>query len=123
MRSILLSAAVALSALAAPAYAHPKLLSASPAANATVAAPARITLRFSEALIAKFSGAEVAMTGHAGMAHGSMPVAATSAVDADGRTLVLTPKSALMPGQYTVTWHVVSSDTHRITGSVAFTVR
>lgn len=122
MRSMLIAATIALSALAAPVQAHPKLLSVTPASNATVAAPGQITLRFSEALIAKFSGAELVMV-HPGMAHGSMAVPVTPSVAADGRTLVLTPKSAMMPGQYTVTWHVVSSDTHRITGSFAFMVR
>jgi copper resistance protein C len=50
-------AAVGLS-VSAPAYAHPKLVSSTPAANASVSAPSRITLTFTEGLMSKLSGAE-----------------------------------------------------------------
>ena len=59
-------AAVGLS-VSAPAYAHPKLVSSTPAANASVSAPSRITLTFSEGLMPKLSGAEIVMTGMPGM--------------------------------------------------------
>ncbi len=58
MRRALVPAALAILGLASAAQAHPKLLSASPAPNATVAKPARLALRFSEKLMPKFSGAD-----------------------------------------------------------------
>ncbi|RZM13863.1 MAG: copper resistance protein CopC, partial [Sphingomonas sp.] len=56
-----LIAAVAALTLAGTAYAHPKMLSANPAANATVAKPAHIELHFSEKLMPAFSKAELIM--------------------------------------------------------------
>ena len=66
-------AAVSLS-VSAPAYAHPKLVSSTPAANARVSAPSRITLTFSEGLMARLSGAEIVMTGMPGMPNHRMAV-------------------------------------------------
>ncbi len=123
MRRIFLPAALALLSSAGVAQAHPKLLSASPAPNATVAKPARVTLQFSEKLMPKFSGADLVMTGHGGTEHAPMKVAAVATVGGDGRTLVITPKAPLAAGRYSVAWHVVSADTHRVTGNVAFAVK
>ena len=121
MRSIV--ASLVLLATAGTAHAHPKLVSATPAPNATVAKPARVELRFSERLMPNFSGADVVMTGMKGMAHPPMKVPATAAVAPDGRTLVVTPQAPLTAGTYNVAWRVVSADTHRITGTHAFAVR
>jgi methionine-rich copper-binding protein CopC len=109
---------------AAPALAHPRITSATPAADATVAAPAAIELHMTETLMPKLSGATLTMTGMPGMAdHPPMPVKSTSSVGADGKTLMITPKAKLAAGSYRVDWHVVSSDTHRVTGTHAFTVQ
>ena len=110
-------------AVASAAHAHPKLLAASPPANATVARPARVELRFSERLMSKLSDADLMMTGMAGMKHAPVKVASTATVAPDGRTLVVTPRSPLGAGTYSVAWRVVAADTHRITGTHAFTVR
>ncbi|MCG7349734.1 copper homeostasis periplasmic binding protein CopC [Sphingomonas sp. ACRSK] len=123
MRRFALPAAIALLGLASAAQAHPKLVSASPAPNATVAKPARVALQFSEKLMPKFSGADLMMTGHGGKTHPPMKVAVTAGVANDGQTLVVTPKSPLGPGRYSVAWHVVSADTHRIAGNFAFAVK
>ncbi|TVV74351.1 copper homeostasis periplasmic binding protein CopC [Sphingomonas solaris] len=123
MRRVFVSAAAALLVVAGAANAHPKLVSATPATNATVAKPARVTLRFSEKLMPKFSGADLMMTGMNGMKHAPMKVASAATVAPDGRTLVITPKSPLGAGTYSVAWHVVSADTHRITGNHAFAVK
>ena len=72
MRRIALPAALVLLGFASTAYAHPKLVSASPGPNATVAKPARVELRFSEKLMPKFSGADLMMTGHGGASHAPM---------------------------------------------------
>ena len=123
MRRIVLPAAIALLGIAGTAEAHPKLLSASPAPNATVAKPARIALQFSEKLMPKFSGADLMMTGHGNAFHPPMKIAATAEVGSDGRTIIVTPKAPLGAGRYSVAWHVVSADTHRVTGSFAFAVK
>lgn len=123
MRPLATAAALALATLASAAQAHPKLLSATPAPNATVAKPGRVELQFSEKLMPKFSGADLMMTAHGGKAHAPMKIAGTAAVGADGRTLMVTPKSPLGAGRYSVAWHVVSADTHRVAGNYAFAVR
>ncbi|MEG8026334.1 copper homeostasis periplasmic binding protein CopC [Sphingomonas aurantiaca] len=123
MRRVFLSTAVALLGLAGAAQAHPKLVSASPAPNATVTKPARVALRFTEKLMPKFSGADLMMTGHGGTTHAPMKVAGTASVGADGRTLVVTPKSPLGAGSYSLAWHVVSTDTHRVAGNYVFAVK
>lgn len=120
-RLFVLTAATALVAFAGAANAHPKLLSANPAANATVAKPARVELQFSEKLMPAFSKADLIMAAMPGMAAMKMPSTATLA--ADGRTLVITPKGKLSAGRYTVDWHVVSTDTHKVAGSYAFAVK
>ena len=114
--------AVALAAAGA-ASAHPKLLSATPAANATVAAPARIELHFSEKLLAPMTGAALAMPMGTGAATHVMEMASTTSVGADGKTIVVQPKTPLTPGSYQLDWHAVSVDTHRVSGTHKFTVR
>lgn len=127
MRSLRPHAALAVAAglfVSAPAFAHPKLLSSNPAANASVAAPSRITLTFSEGLMPKLSGADIVMTGMPGMPNHRMAVTGVApSVDTDGKTLVLTLTRPLPIGSYQVAWHVVSTDTHRIQGNLPFTVK
>lgn len=108
------TALAALLAAAAPAVAHPKLMSADPTPNAVVAPPDRIVLRFSEKLMPAFSKAELA---------GRARVASVAAIAPDGKALVVTPGKKLTPGRYIVAWTVVAADTHRIKGSYAFTVK
>ena len=101
--------------VSAPAYAHPKLVSSAPAANASVSAPSRITLTFSEGLMPRLSGAEIVMTGMPGMPNHRMAVTGfKTSVEGDNKTLVLTLARPLSAGTYQVAWHVVSTDTHRI---------
>src|SRR3546814_9820308 len=68
--------------LSTPALAHPKLVSSTPAASATVGATNRLTLTFSERLMPRLSGVDLAMTGMPGMAnHAPMKIGgATTAV-------------------------------------------
>ncbi len=125
-KTMMLSALAALSLGAAgPAFAHPKLVSSTPAAAATVSAPRQVTLTFSETLLPALSGAEVVMTGMPGMKdHPPMKInGAKTSVAADGKTLQIAFGRPLGAGSYAVNWHAVSGDTHRVTGSVTFTVR
>lgn len=125
-KTMMLSALTALSlGVAAPAFAHPKLVSSTPAAAATVSAPRQVTLTFSETLMPALSGAEIVMSGMPGMKdHPPMKInGARTSVGADGKTLQITFGRPLGAGSYAISWHAVSGDTHRVTGSVTFTVR
>jgi len=53
----------------------------------------------------------------------AMKMASSVAVAADGRTLVITPSARLSRGRYTIDWNVVSADTHKIAGKLAFAVK
>ncbi|GAA0507423.1 MAG: copper homeostasis periplasmic binding protein CopC [Pigmentiphaga sp.] len=108
---------------AAAAQAHPELLSSTPGDKAETTAPARIELRFSEALVTQFSGARLLMTGMAGMSHAPMPVEARVSGDADPKTMLITPAKPLAAGTYRVEWRAVSSDTHPMTGNFSFSVK
>lgn len=106
------------------AFAHPKLVSSTPTDKAEISAPQRIELKFSENLVTQFSGANLMMTGMPGMAdHSPMKVAAKVSGSEDPKTMVITPAQTLAPGSYRVDWRAVSSDTHPITGNIAFTVK
>ena len=113
--------ALLLSSLAGTAYAHPRLMSVSPTANAVVAPPGAVSLRFSEKLLPRFSGGDLIMAGVKG--HAPMKLQTTSSVTPDGHILVIKPQAALRPGRYSVVWHVVSTDTHRVAGNYAFAVK
>lgn len=125
MKKYLLPAAALALGVAAPALAHPKLVSSSPAASAAVPSTSVVTLAFSERLMPRLSGIEVAMTGMPGMAnHAPMKIAGfQTSIGADGKTLVTRFPRPLLAGTYKVDWHAVSADTHRINGSLTFTVR
>ncbi len=97
------------------AQAHARLLEANPAADATVAAPSQIVLRFSERLEPKFSGFEVAAAG--------AKAQIKTRVGEDRKTLIGVASKPLTAGAYQLTWHAVSADGHRMLGAYAFTVR
>ena len=120
--SVLAPIAAAL-ALPGHALAHPKLLESSPAADATVAKPTKLTLNFSEALVAPLSGIELVMTAMPGMAdHPEMPIKGF-ATKVEGKTLTANLPRPLPAGTYVLKWHVVAADQHRIQGSYSFKVR
>jgi len=110
-------------ASATPAAAHPRLVTATPAANATVAKPTQIVLTFSEALVAPLSGIELTMTGMPGMAdHAPMPIRGFT-TKVEGKTLTAKLPRALPTGSYQLKWHVVAADQHRLENTYSFTVR
>jgi methionine-rich copper-binding protein CopC len=125
MHAIRLAVAIAAVAIATPAIAHPKLLASTPAPQATVSNVTQASLTFSETLMAPLSGIDLSMTGMPGMAnHTPMKIAGfQTSVAEDGKTLVATFPRALPAGTYQLNWHAVASDTHRVTGSLTFTVR
>ena len=103
---------------AGAASAHAHLVKSTPAANATIAAPKTISLTFNEQLTPAFSKFELVMP-----TMNNMAVAVKTAVSKDGMTIVGTPKTALTPGAYKVTWHAATSDGHKMDGAVDFTVK
>lgn len=122
-------AATFLTLSATAALAHPHLLSSTPASGATVASTGVLVLHFSETLEPKFTGATVSskmtmMVSGASTTQDMDVTGVTSAVDPkDKKSLILTVKAPLKAGAYTVAWHAVSTDTHRLTGTYAFTVK
>lgn len=78
-RLFITTAAAALFFAGGVANAHPKLVSSSPAANAAVATPEKISLQFSEKLVPAFSKADLTMAAMPGMAAMKMPAAPQSA--------------------------------------------
>jgi methionine-rich copper-binding protein CopC len=114
--SLLVIAALGLNIAAAQA--HPKLQASAPARDAKLsAAPKEIRLAFSEGLIASFTGLELKNGGGK-----VMPTGKAMLVPGDNRKLVVPITAKLAPGAYTVAWHAVSVDTHRVTGSYGFKV-
>ena len=114
-RSLAAACGAALLLAGGQALAHAKLLDASPAADATVAAPTQIVLHFSEKLEPKFSGFEVAA--------GGAQAAVKTSLGKDRKTIIGVASKPLAAGAYQVNWHAVSADGHRMQGSYAFTVR
>lgn len=116
--------AIAAALASSVAFAHPKLVSSTPADKAETSAPQKIELKFSENLMTKFSGANLVMTGMPGMAdHAPMKVAASVSGSDDPKAMAITPAQPLVPGTYRVDWRAVSSDTHPINGNIAFTIK
>lgn len=106
------------------AMAHVKLTGSTPAANAAVAKPARIELKFSDKLIAPTVKTEVIMTGMPGMKdHPPMKMAHTSKMGKDGKSMTLMLKKALVAGSYTVKWSAAGADSHRMGSEFIFKVK
>ena len=125
-RKIIVGGALAAaSVFATGAQAHPKMLSASPEANATVQHIKSIEIRFSEKLVNQFSGVELAMTDMPGMKMSTpMKMAGIKTMIAsDGKSLMVMLAKPLPTGTYKLTYHVVSADTHRVQGGYTFKVK
>ncbi len=120
VRLLALSMGIGLALVATGAMAHPKLTSASPAPDGTehvVPPTKKICLNFSEGVIAKFSGIELRDES------GKSIVTGTPTVDPKDKKQLVVPLNAPLPaGKYTVIWHAVSEDTHRVKGEYSFHV-
>ncbi|MBX9896371.1 MAG: copper homeostasis periplasmic binding protein CopC [Qipengyuania sp.] len=124
-KSGFLLALAALASVPGAANAHAALVTSSPTANATIAKTNAIRLTFNEKVVARFSGAELVMTGMPGMAkHAPMQMKGLKlAWSSDGKTLTLTNPKPLASGSYIVNWHAAGADTHRRKGSFSFSVK
>ena len=124
-RFALMAAALTSFAASQLVSAHTKLVSSTPAANATAARPTKIDLRFNEAVIGSTVSVQLAMTGMPGMAnHAPMPITGfTSQLGKDRKSESLKLRRPLAAGIYRVSWAAAGADTHRLTGTFNFTVR
>lgn len=112
----LLAASVAI-AVSATAWAHAFLDHAEPKVGSVVAtAPGELRIWFTQVLEPAFSTADVVD------AQGKRVNAARPEVDAKDRTLMHVPLAPLAPGEYAVSWRVVSVDTHVTQGRFTFRV-
>ncbi|AHE56604.1 copper resistance protein CopC [Sphingomonas sanxanigenens] len=126
LRAPITAALLAASVLApAAAIAQPRLVAATPAANAAVARTASVTLNFSERLAPGQSSATLVMTGMPGMAnHPDMKMpGVTTSVSKDGKALLLTSAKPIPTGTYRVDYVVVGADRQRIAGKHSFSIR
>ncbi len=115
---ILLLAACACAFAATAAWAHAFLDHAVPGVGATVSAsPSELELSFTEGVVPAFSGVQIAAVGG-----GAIPVGKATAEQGRPNVLRVRLGHALKPGVYLVSWHVVSVDTHRTSGTYKFTV-
>lgn len=117
MRKALVVAIVTAAFGITAASAHPKLVSASPAANSLGAAPGKIEMHFSEGLIPAFASIDLVEK------KGAAKIAVKTSVSGGGKILTGVPAKALAPGAYRLTYHVTSVDTHRVQAGYDFTVR
>ena len=99
----------------APALANARLVKSSPVNGARVHSPSRIVLSFSEALEPAFSGALLLDKDGRDLT--------ADPVRIDGAILRLRPSRRLAPGGYTVSWHSVGHEGHRLDGRIHFTVQ
>jgi methionine-rich copper-binding protein CopC len=108
---------IAGSFFAASCYAHPKLIASDPSAGAVVSSPKEIRLTFNEGLSAAFSGIELMDQ------RGQKINTGTATIASDKKQLVIPIAAPLPQGTYTITWHVVGADSHRLQGKYSFTVK
>ena len=112
-----LLAALVLVGAASQAGGHPLPQAASPTPNAVLtASPTEIRIRFSEDLVAAFSGLQLDdQAGHA------VDIGPSIVNPMDRKELVAVVKVALAPGTYVVLWRAVGADTHHLSGEGAST--
>jgi len=121
MRKLQISvlAAIAASLTVTIADAHPQLTAAGPVPGSVVtASPKAIRIQFNEAVVAKFSGVE--LVDESGKKHDT---GAASLSPNDKKQLIIPVNGDLTPGKYTVNWHAVGDDTHRVEGKFNFELK
>ena len=103
--------------VATPAWAHATLLSSGSGRRASVpTGPASITLRFSEHVLVDTDAVRVVAE-----SGGRVDTADAHTVGA-GDTVVAGLRGGLATGTYLVSWHVISADTHPVSGGFSFGV-
>ena len=72
------------------------------------AAPKALRIQFDEGIVLGFSGVEVTN------AAGQKQAVGEASLDAKDSKQLIVPKAELAPGKYTVAWHAVGDDTHKV---------
>jgi copper resistance protein C len=109
--------------LAAPlaataAFAHAFLDHATPGVGMTVSGPVHeLRLWYTQGVVTAFSAFSVASS-----TGGSIPVSKPVNDPSDQQQVIVRLGRALGPGSYTVTWRVLSVDTHTTAGTFRFTI-
>ena len=115
---------IAAALIAAPAFASPKIVSSTPAADATVAPISRVEVTFSDKLVTQSTGAALEMIDMPGMKMNTpMKIKVATSIGPDGVTLITTTPKPLPKGTYKLSYHVVSVDTQRADGDLSFKVQ
>lgn len=99
------------------AWAHAHVAQQTPAPDATVSAPAVVSIRYTEALEPALSQLNVLD------AQGKQVNTAKAHVSDSGHKTLEVALPELVAGQYRVEWAVVADDGHRSAGSYTFTVK
>ena len=100
-----------------PAFAHAKLVSSTPAANATaMPPPTELRLKFSEAVEVKLTKVNVTGPSKAVVKTGPLKL------DEKDKMVLIVPLASPLPdGEYAVEWQTVGKDTHKTRGKFSFT--
>jgi methionine-rich copper-binding protein CopC len=96
------------------AFAHADLKASTPAPGSSIAEVKEIRLGFDESVNPKFSGAD--------LKDGAGKSIATGPATLDSKKLIVPVSGKLEPGNYTIEWHAVASDSHRVKGQFSFKV-
>jgi methionine-rich copper-binding protein CopC len=116
-KTLILAAALSLAAAGA-ADAHARLITGSPKAGTTVAAPKQLKLTYSESL--DLSGSSVKVSGPGGAAVATGPLT----LDPKNKRVVFVPLAATpAAGAYKVNWSMKTEDGHTTSGDFGFTVK
>ncbi len=116
--NLALAAALAASVPVPSAFAHAFLDHAVPGVGMTVSGPVHeIRIWYTQGVVTAFSHVHVVSAAGA-----QIPASKPVVASADQQTIVVHLGRALGPGTYSVTWQVVSVDTHTTQGTFTFTV-
>ncbi|EOS93250.1 CopC domain-containing protein YobA [Erwinia tracheiphila] len=111
--------ALAASLFSQQALAHAHLKDQYPAANASMdASPQALTLTFSEDIEPAFSGVEVRDGGQK-----TVPLAKAQRAPEQHNQMIVPLEKPLTSGTYQVSWHVLSTDGHKTSGTYSFSVK
>ncbi len=112
-------ATLALCATVQLAHAHAQLKAAGPAPGSVVnTSPKAIRIEFNEPVAAAFSGIELTNEGGQKQTTGT-----ASLMPNDKKQMIVPVSGELAPGKYTVVWHAVGDDTHRVEGRFSFEIK
>ncbi|MBR8072763.1 copper homeostasis periplasmic binding protein CopC [Burkholderia cenocepacia] len=112
------AAVIAAATVSSAAFAHAHLAKSDPAAGAALAAaPAAVTIDFTEPLEPAFSSIVVVDGDGKTVSNDRVRI------DASNRKRMTVPLAALGTGAYTVKWVAVATDGHRTQGAYGFSVK